>query len=114
MTIRSIDPTAGFDPTRTANSAAANVKKTQRPPAPTAEPEPVTAATQAPAEKPPEAPHPTAAEMRFHVDQDTGKTVVSFVDPENGQVIRQFPSSEALEVAKAIGKFQGMFVNLKV
>jgi len=52
--------------------------------------------------------------MRFHVDQDTGKTVVSIVDPDNGDVLRQFPSKEALEVAKAIGKYQGMFVNLKV
>jgi len=52
--------------------------------------------------------------MRFHVDQDTGMTVVALVDPDNGQVLRQVPTEEALEVAKAIGKYQGMFVNLKV
>lgn len=51
--------------------------------------------------------------LRFSVDQDTGKTVVSVLDPE-GQVLRQMPSEEALEVAKAIGRFQGMFVDLKV
>jgi flagellar protein FlaG len=51
--------------------------------------------------------------LRFSVDQDTGKTVVSLLDPE-GQVLRQMPSEEALEVAKAIGRFQGMFVDLKV
>jgi flagellar protein FlaG len=52
--------------------------------------------------------------LRFHVDQDTGETVLSLVNPTNGQVLRQVPTAEALEVAKAIGKFQGMFVNLKV
>lgn len=52
--------------------------------------------------------------MRIHVDQDTGKTVVSLVNPDSGQVLRQMPSAEALEVAKAIGRYQGMFVNLKV
>jgi flagellar protein FlaG len=51
--------------------------------------------------------------LRFHVDKDSGKTVAELVDHE-GQVVRQMPTEEALEVAKAIGKFQGMFVNLKV
>jgi len=51
--------------------------------------------------------------LRFHVDKDSGKTVAELVDRE-GQVLRQMPTEEALEVAKAIGKFQGMFVNLKV
>jgi len=52
--------------------------------------------------------------MRIHVDQDTGKTVVELVNPESGQVLRQMPSDEALKVAEAIGRFQGMFVDLKV
>lgn len=51
--------------------------------------------------------------LRFHVDKDSGKTIAELVDPE-GQVLRQMPTEEALEIAKAIGKFQGMFVNLKV
>jgi flagellar protein FlaG len=54
-----------------------------------------------------------SATLRFHVDKDSGKTVAELVDHE-GQVLRQMPTEEALEVAKAIGKFQGMFVNLKV
>jgi len=51
--------------------------------------------------------------LRFVVDKDSGKTIAELVDPE-GQVLRQMPTEEALEIAKAIGKFQGMFVNLKV
>jgi len=56
---------------------------------------------------------PNGPSLRFHVDQDTGKTVVALLDPD-GQVVRQMPTEEALEVAKAIGRFQGMFVDLKV
>jgi len=52
--------------------------------------------------------------MRIHVDQDTGKTVVAIVNPEDGAILRQMPSQEALQVAKAIGRYQGMFVDLKV
>lgn len=51
--------------------------------------------------------------LRFHVDQDTGKTVAELVGPD-GQVLRQMPTEEALEIAKAIGRYQGMFVDLKV
>lgn len=58
-------------------------------------------------------PKPQEPSLRFHVDQDTGKTVAELVDHQ-GQVLRQMPTEEALEIAKAIGKFQGMFVNLKV
>lgn len=56
---------------------------------------------------------PAGPSLRFHVDQDTGKTVVALLDPD-GQILRQMPTEEALEVAKAIGRFQGMFVDLKV
>jgi flagellar protein FlaG len=57
--------------------------------------------------------HPQGPSLRFHVDQDTGKTIAELVDME-GQVLRQVPTEEALQIAKAIGKFQGMFVDLKV
>jgi flagellar protein FlaG len=60
-----------------------------------------------------QAPVEGSASLRFHVDKDSGKTIAELVDPE-GQVLRQMPTEEALEIAKAIGKFQGMFVNLKV
>jgi flagellar protein FlaG len=56
---------------------------------------------------------PSDPSLRFVVDKDSGRTIAELVDPE-GQVLRQMPTEEALEIAKAIGKFQGMFVNLKV
>jgi flagellar protein FlaG len=57
--------------------------------------------------------HPQNPSLRFHVDQDTGRTIAELVDTE-GQVLRQVPTEEALQIAKAIGKYQGMFVDLKV
>jgi flagellar protein FlaG len=57
--------------------------------------------------------NPQNPSLRFHVDADTGKTVAELVDHQ-GQVLRQMPTEEALEIAKAIGKMQGMFVDLKV
>jgi len=52
--------------------------------------------------------------LRFSTDKETGKTVIAIVNPTDGEVLRQMPSEEALQIAKAIGRFQGMFVNLKV
>lgn len=57
--------------------------------------------------------HTQSPSLRFHVDQDTGRTIAELVDTE-GQVLRQVPTEEALRIAKAIGKYQGMFVDLKV
>jgi flagellar protein FlaG len=113
MAIR-VDSSA-LDVARAATVVATNNSKSQRPPAGGTEQNQQQAAakTAAPDGTPPEPPPKEAAQMRFHVDQDTGKTVVALVDP-NGQVLRQVPTQEALQVAKEIGKFQGMFVNLKV
>lgn len=118
MAIKPIDANPGIDLVREAAASAANSRYSQRPPART--PESAAAAVKAtqssatPVEKPKaQAPAPSP-NMRIHVDQDTGKTVVELVNPESGQVLRQMPSDEALEVAKAIGRFQGMFVDLKV
>jgi flagellar protein FlaG len=56
---------------------------------------------------------PALSSLRFQVDADTGRTIAELVDGQ-GQVLRQVPTEEALEVAKAIDKYQGMFVDLKV
>jgi flagellar protein FlaG len=62
----------------------------------------------------PTQPLPTAMNLKFSTDEQTGKSVVALVDPSDGKVLRQFPSEEALKVAEQIGRFQGMFVDLKV
>lgn len=52
--------------------------------------------------------------LKFSTDEETGKLIVSVVNPSSGEVLRQMPSEEALKVAEAIGRYQGMFVDLKV
>ena len=42
----------------------------------------------------------TRTDLRFAVDSDAGKLVVSIIDAENGQVLRQMPSLEALRIAR--------------
>lgn len=44
--------------------------------------------------------------LEFHVDAGTKITVVKLVDSESGDVIRQFPSEEMLQIARSIDQFQ--------
>ncbi len=44
--------------------------------------------------------------LAFAVDPDTQQTVVSVMDSKTGEVIKQFPSKEAIAIAKAIGDIQ--------
>lgn len=44
--------------------------------------------------------------LEFSVDTDTNKQLVKLVDTETGDVIRQFPSEEALAISRAIDQFQ--------
>jgi flagellar protein FlaG len=44
--------------------------------------------------------------LAFVVDPDTEQTVVRVMDSTTGEVIKQFPSKEAIAIAKAIGDIQ--------
>ncbi|MBI5626204.1 MAG: flagellar protein FlaG [Nitrosomonadales bacterium] len=44
--------------------------------------------------------------LEFTVDTDTKKSIVKLVDSETGDVIRQFPSEEALAISRAIENIQ--------
>jgi len=44
--------------------------------------------------------------LEFSVDDTTQKQLVKLVDTETGDVIRQFPSEEALAISRAIDQFQ--------
>ncbi|MBU1394709.1 MAG: flagellar protein FlaG [Gammaproteobacteria bacterium] len=49
--------------------------------------------------------------LEFTVDTETKDPVVKLVDSETGDVIRQYPSEEALSIARAIDTFQqGMLI----
>lgn len=62
-----------------------------------------------------------ARQLEFTVDEAANRTVVSVIDKESGEVIRQLPSEEALELAKRLREQQesaenaiGVLVNSKV
>lgn len=46
--------------------------------------------------------------LEFAIDTDSGRAIVKIVDKDTQEVIRQMPSREALDIARAIGKLQGL------
>lgn len=51
--------------------------------------------------------------VEFSVDPQHGTTIVRVVDKNTGQLIRQMPSAELIEIAKALDQFQGMLIRRK-
>ena len=51
-----------------------------------------------------------ASSLEFSVDQNTGRTVVKVVDKATDTVIRQIPSEEALAIARALDRLQGLIL----
>ncbi len=49
--------------------------------------------------------------LKFSIDEETGKTVIKVVDTQTQEVIRQIPSEEAIKIAGALGKIQGLLFN---
>jgi len=48
--------------------------------------------------------------VSFSIDKDTHGTVVKIVDTDTNKVIRQIPSEEMLQMAKALDKFTGLLM----
>jgi flagellar protein FlaG len=46
-------------------------------------------------------------DLEFSIDEDSGRTVVKLVDTETDTVLRQYPSKQALAIARDIENFQG-------
>lgn len=53
------------------------------------------------------------AEINFAIDGSSGVQVVKIVDRNTKDVIRQIPSEEAISLAMALDKLQGLFVRDK-
>lgn len=47
-------------------------------------------------------------ELRLEVDSGSKKVVVKIIDPDSGQVIRQVPSQEMLEISKRMDEIIGV------
>lgn len=48
--------------------------------------------------------------LEFSVDEESNRTIVKVVDQQTNEVIRQMPSKEALEIAKALDRMQGVLI----
>ena len=47
-------------------------------------------------------------DLSFSVDKDSARTVVTITDKNTQEVIRQMPTREAMEIAKALDKLQSL------
>lgn len=53
----------------------------------------------------------TGRELSIQMDPDLKQPVVQVIDQETKEIVRQFPSEEMLEFAKALDKSQGLLLN---
>jgi flagellar protein FlaG len=56
---------------------------------------------------------PMANELEFSVDEVSGVRVVKVIDKVTQELIRQIPSAEVLEIAKALDRLQGILLKQK-
>lgn len=56
---------------------------------------------------------PWSTGVRFDIDPDSQRLVVSLVDSESGDVIRTVPSEAVLQISRMITQFQGNGINTK-
>lgn len=51
-----------------------------------------------------------AQDVRFSIDEESGKTIVKVVDVATQTVLRQIPNVEALSISRSLDKMQGLLV----
>lgn len=50
-------------------------------------------------------------DLEFTIDDDSKRTVVKVVDQKTKEVLRQIPTVEALEIAKALDQMKGLLIH---
>ncbi len=53
------------------------------------------------------------SELSFSIDDTSGSQIVKITDSQTKQIIRQFPSEEAVAIARALDKLQGLLIRDK-
>jgi flagellar protein FlaG len=56
---------------------------------------------------------PKASNLDFAIDKDSGKTIVRITDRQTGEMIRQIPSEEMVDLARNLDRMQGMLMKQK-
>lgn len=106
---------------------ATSVERTATPPSATASPAPGARSLVESKTPPPPAPEEVAqavtqgnramaalsASLSFEVDAATNTTVVKVIDTSDNHVLRQIPSQEMLDIARALDKLQGLLLRDK-
>ena len=54
------------------------------------------------------------SELHFTIDNETGISTVKIIDKETGEVIRQIPSQEMIDIAKSIDQMRGALIKQRV
>lgn len=54
-----------------------------------------------------------AHNLRFSIDEDTGRTIIKVMDAHTEEVIRQIPTKEAIEIARTLDRVQGLLFSDK-
>lgn len=55
-----------------------------------------------------------ARDLEFSLDPDSNRTIIKVVDQKTGEVVRQIPSTEAIQIAKALDQAQqGLLIKQK-
>lgn len=56
---------------------------------------------------------PINGAIEFSVDDESGRTIVKVVDLQTKEILRQIPSEEVLNIARALDKLQGLLIQGK-
>lgn len=54
-----------------------------------------------------------ASGLQFAIDDELGRVVVKVLDPETQEVIKQFPSEDAIRLAKSLSQLSGNLLQTK-
>lgn len=54
-----------------------------------------------------------AQDVRFSIDDESGRTVIKVVDQETQAILRQIPSVEALALSRSLDRMQGLLLRDK-
>lgn len=57
---------------------------------------------------------PATRDITFTVDNETGINLIKIIDRSSNQVIRQIPTEEVLNIARALDNLQGLLVREKI
>jgi uncharacterized FlaG/YvyC family protein len=57
---------------------------------------------------------PSNSKLQIEQDKETGTFIYRSVDPESGEVLRQWPSEQMLNLRESLTEFEGLFFDERV